>query len=257
MKPSPFHLPPEMTIGDFSRAFDIPHGRVYSKAVITSRLNKEYLIDNVLTFASVHLLGFKKWDSDPRYCLKCKTILSNDCFAKKYNLDLTTGIRKSKPLCTPSCRECENKASAKRLRDKYQSSQAFRDSEAVRRKNNSVQIKKNRNNRYKKNPKPFKDSTKRWKLANKDKVTSQRIRRAGLKAEVLEKTDMANLKKTKCYYCGKRLRGRYHIDHITPLSKGGVHAYYNLCAACPTCNMRKSAKDVNDFIEEGQLELTL
>lgn len=34
----------------------------------------------------------------------------------------------------------------------------------------------------------------------------------------------------------------WHIDHITPLSKGGQTALYNLALSCATCNQRKAAK---------------
>lgn len=33
-----------------------------------------------------------------------------------------------------------------------------------------------------------------------------------------------------------------HVDHITPLSKGGVDTDFNLQAACAHCNLRKGAQ---------------
>jgi 5-methylcytosine-specific restriction endonuclease McrA len=33
-----------------------------------------------------------------------------------------------------------------------------------------------------------------------------------------------------------------HLDHIIPLSKGGVHAYYNVQTACAPCNHAKGAR---------------
>lgn len=46
-----------------------------------------------------------------------------------------------------------------------------------------------------------------------------------------------------CYWCGTDCQGSYHVDHYTPLSKGGLHVISNLVIACPSCNLRKSAKD--------------
>lgn len=39
----------------------------------------------------------------------------------------------------------------------------------------------------------------------------------------------------------------YHIDHLTPVSKGGSHHETNLVLSCPTCNLgirnRRAAND--------------
>ncbi|HHJ1495590.1 TPA: HNH endonuclease [Pseudomonas aeruginosa] len=50
-----------------------------------------------------------------------------------------------------------------------------------------------------------------------------------------------------CHWCSKSCKSRYHIDHYQPLSKGGLHEISNLVIACPTCNLRKSAKDPYEF----------
>ena len=47
----------------------------------------------------------------------------------------------------------------------------------------------------------------------------------------------------RCYLCNKMIpMGDRHVDHITPLSKGGEHRPSNLAVACKTCNLKKSAK---------------
>ena len=53
--------------------------------------------------------------------------------------------------------------------------------------------------------------------------------------------------KDKCFYCGKRLNGKYHIDHVVPLSLGGSNGPENIVIACPECNLSKSAKHPMDF----------
>lgn len=45
-----------------------------------------------------------------------------------------------------------------------------------------------------------------------------------------------------CAYCGKG--GKVSIDHVMPLSKGGLDEYRNVVPACKTCNSSKNAKDV-------------
>lgn len=49
--------------------------------------------------------------------------------------------------------------------------------------------------------------------------------------------------KVRCYLCGKLIPiGHRHVDHIVPLSKGGVHRPSNLAVACDNCNREKHTK---------------
>jgi hypothetical protein len=58
----------------------------------------------------------------------------------------------------------------------------------------------------------------------------------------------------RCYWCGRRVRrGKRHVDHIVPITKGGAHALLNLCCACEACNRAKSSKLPEVF--SGQFEL--
>lgn len=43
----------------------------------------------------------------------------------------------------------------------------------------------------------------------------------------------------RCYYCGKRFKGRLTQDHIQPLSQGGSHTLHNVIGACRSCNSKK------------------
>jgi 5-methylcytosine-specific restriction endonuclease McrA len=52
-----------------------------------------------------------------------------------------------------------------------------------------------------------------------------------------------------CCYCGKELKGRYEIDHKTPLSRGGTDWPENICCACESCNSRKQTKTAEEFME--------
>jgi 5-methylcytosine-specific restriction endonuclease McrA len=44
-----------------------------------------------------------------------------------------------------------------------------------------------------------------------------------------------------------RLTG-YHIDHVMPLARGGSNYPSNLALACPTCNMEKHDKTVEEWM---------
>ena len=39
-----------------------------------------------------------------------------------------------------------------------------------------------------------------------------------------------------------------HMDHLTPLSRGGSHTLENLAPACGRCNMQKSAKTYDEWV---------
>ena len=46
----------------------------------------------------------------------------------------------------------------------------------------------------------------------------------------------------KCWHCGKQLKGKYEVDHLIPLDKGGTNWPNNIVCACRKCNRSKGAK---------------
>lgn len=50
-----------------------------------------------------------------------------------------------------------------------------------------------------------------------------------------------------CAYCECCLDGRYHIEHMVPLSRGGSNDALNIALTCPECNVRKGDKTVEEF----------
>jgi len=71
----------------------------------------------------------------------------------------------------------------------------------------------------------------------------------GNHAEIAHIYDRAhNAPKIRCYLCGKIIPpGKRHVDHITPLSKGGQHRAANLAIACASCNCSKGSKRPNEI----------
>lgn len=66
--------------------------------------------------------------------------------------------------------------------------------------------------------------------------------RSGSKGEkVFAKTD------GHCAYCGIVLDIDWNVDHVIPKARGGSNGIDNLFAACPTCNMSKGAKSLEQF----------
>lgn len=48
--------------------------------------------------------------------------------------------------------------------------------------------------------------------------------------------------KNKCWWCGKKLKDDYHVDHRVPLDKGGSNTAGNIVISCASCNLSKGAK---------------
>ncbi len=66
--------------------------------------------------------------------------------------------------------------------------------------------------------------------------------------------DIKNIKKlqnNKCAACNKRIKKKYHVDHIYPLSKGGSNWPSNLQILCQFCNISKHAKDPIKWAQEN------
>lgn len=51
-----------------------------------------------------------------------------------------------------------------------------------------------------------------------------------------------------CYLCGAELQSIRWIDHVMPISRGGLHCADNLRPACARCNHRKRAKMLAEYV---------
>ena len=55
---------------------------------------------------------------------------------------------------------------------------------------------------------------------------------------------LMSFQRGKCPNCKAKLAlTGHHVDHITPLSRGGLNVDGNVQLLCPPCNLRKAAKD--------------
>jgi 5-methylcytosine-specific restriction endonuclease McrA len=102
------------------------------------------------------------------------------------------------------------------------------------------------------NPEKGRECKRKWREENPEKERAKRAKRRALKNKVTvgdltaiaRVYDLAtNGDSVPCYLCGKVIpKGERHVDHIIPLSKGGLHTASNLAIACAKCNMSKGAK---------------
>ena len=52
-----------------------------------------------------------------------------------------------------------------------------------------------------------------------------------------------------CAYCGVQLNGGGHLDHKTPVAKGGRDELENVTYCCSQCNQEKHAKTVSEYLK--------
>jgi 5-methylcytosine-specific restriction endonuclease McrA len=93
-----------------------------------------------------------------------------------------------------------------------------------------------------------------WKLRNKDRIkvyeANKQINRRRAKGSgrirVLEWRELVAKFNSQCAYC-KAGNVALTMDHVVPLSRGGLHRIENIVPACLQCNSRKQAMDAVAF----------
>lgn len=110
---------------------------------------------------------------------------------------------------------------------------------------------------YKRNRKRLLESSRIWQRNNKDKHRLHgHIRRAkkmqnGGIYTAEEIKSLFRGQKERCFYCGKSLYWigyqDYHVDHKTPISRGGANDISNIALTCPSCNLKKGAMTEGEY----------
>ncbi len=67
----------------------------------------------------------------------------------------------------------------------------------------------------------------------------RRARRLDRFIEVVDPSTLFFLRDGICGICRKTIRGDFHMDHVMPLSFGGLHCFRNMQPAHPKCNEHK------------------
>lgn len=98
------------------------------------------------------------------------------------------------------------------------------------------------------------ERTRNYRRNNPHKVREFSQRRLGRKIGRLPRGFVAKLfllQRKRCAICKCSIEKKYHVDHVIPLALGGLHKSDNIQLLCPTCNVRKSAKDPIAFMQEN------
>jgi len=91
-----------------------------------------------------------------------------------------------------------------------------------------------------------------WRKTLKGIKSNQKRRNFGnVNLKIVQRVYEDNIKMygtLTCYLCSKPIPfGKDHLEHKTPLSRGGTNEYNNLGVACQKCNCKKHTKTVEEF----------
>lgn len=197
---------------------------------------------------------------------KCKSC--GICKEKSKN-NFRTYIRKGKLYWDLECRKC---VSARKVKLRKDYPKEVRAKDAAYRASNPVGCRratmtyrerhKEKRTKWKRENqeklwKYHREKSKQWYKDNPEKATitahKSRAKRQSLLVGEITKDQLNKLfasQKFRCAICRQKLINKKHLDHIMPLSKGGLHEIKNLQYLCPTCNLRKSAIHPIDFMQK-------
>jgi 5-methylcytosine-specific restriction endonuclease McrA len=92
------------------------------------------------------------------------------------------------------------------------------------------------------------DRVKEWRLCNKGKRQIESANRRAEKSNgTLTNKEWSEIKNSfgnKCLCCGSNEK-RLTVDHVIPLSKGGLHVKENIQPLCINCNSKKHTKETD------------
>lgn len=94
---------------------------------------------------------------------------------------------------------------------------------------------------------------KEFYVENKEKKKFYKHRRRAILRGLSENYSIQDIKDLwkeqngLCYYCGVNLKDDRHIEHKTPISRGGSNTKENLALSCPLCDWRKNNKTEQEF----------
>lgn len=153
-------------------------------------------------------------------------------------------------------RECyyANPDKEREYRRKYNRANAgkIREHRREYRRANADKIRERRREFHRMNADKIRNRVRTWRKDNPDKVRVLAVASAhGRRARKRQATGthtaadiraQYDSQRGKCWYCGKKVGDKYHVDHRVPLSRGGSNAPENLVVSCPACNMSKRDK---------------
>lgn len=110
-------------------------------------------------------------------------------------------------------------------------------------------------NKLNRTPEELRETKRQYRKSNPAQFKAydhkKRTLRKDLTTQIIQRVYEENIKQygtLTCYLCLKPIEfGKDHLEHKTPISRGGSNEYENLAVACQACNCRKHTKTVEEF----------
>lgn len=107
-----------------------------------------------------------------------------------------------------------------------------------------------RNAYREKNRDRYRETWREWWKANPEKARARALRSKAVRRQnekragnqCFGRKEVFERDGGRCRYCAAELRAGWHVDHIIPLSKGGLHTLENVVVSCAACNLSKGTK---------------
>lgn len=188
-----------------------------------------------------------------KQCSKCADVLPFDAEHFVSQPDRKTGSRRILAHCKP----CQRKATRAYFKTPHGLSMAREAMRRARKNPKKLEAFAASTRRYAAKlradrPEVLIEANKRWRRNNPEKMrvwnAIQRAKRKGAPGAYSAADIQAQFNKQEgaCFYCTKPMR-RYHIEHKTPLSRGGTNFPDNIVCACAGCNLRKGTRTAEEF----------
>lgn len=101
----------------------------------------------------------------------------------------------------------------------------------------------------------FREYARRNKVRKTDAVIDRRARKRNQFVERVYRKKVHARDSGACYLCGNPVTlQEMNVEHVVPLSRGGLHGYANVRTSCSGCNTRKGTRLLEELLTDGDFD---